>query len=108
MPEDEFLAARTHIVALADDTFVINSVREAGGNCQMIPPFAVTIGMKDILAARHVEGLFYCGHWQRTVFRRTLFQEPTVEYPGSFLKTHPSFGISIDELTAAPPEVKPF
>ena len=108
VPEEEFLNARTHIVALADDTFVINSVREAGGNCQMIPPFAVTIGMKDIMASRHIEGVFYCGHWQRTVFRRTLFQEPTVEYPGTFLKTHKSFAVSIDALTAAPPEARPF
>jgi len=108
VPEDEFLNARTHIVALADDTFVINSVREAGGNCSMIPPFAVTIGMKDILASKHVEGVFYCGHWQRTVFRRTLFQESTVEYPGTFLKRHASFGISIDAVTAAPPEAKPY
>ncbi|MCK5157435.1 MAG: hypothetical protein KAQ69_13485, partial [Spirochaetales bacterium] len=45
---EEFLNARTHIIAIAEDTFVINSVREAGGNCEIIPPFAVTIGMKDI------------------------------------------------------------
>lgn len=108
IPEDEFLAARTHIVAIADDTFVINSVREAGGNCEIIPPFAVTIGMKDILAAKHIEGVFYCGEWQRTVFRRTLFQEPTVEYPGTFLKQHPDFSIAIDALTAAPAEMAPF
>ena len=108
VPEDEFLNARTHIVALADDTFVINSVREAGGNCQMIPPFAVTVGMKDIMAAKHIEGVFYCGHWQQTTFRRTLFQEPTIEYPGTFLKRHASFAVSIDALTAAAPTAKPF
>jgi len=108
VPEDEFLAARTHIVALADDTFVINSVREAGGNCQMIPPFAVTVGMGDILASRHVEGVFYCGRWQQTTLRRTLFQDPTIEYPGTYLKTHPSFAVSVDALTAAPPEARPY
>jgi len=108
VPESEFLNARTHIVALADDTFVINSVREAGGNCEIIPPFAVTVGMKDIMASKHIEGVFYCGHWQRTVFRRTLFQEPTVEYPGTLLKRHPDFSISIDALTAAPPETRPY
>ena len=108
VPESEFLNARTHIVALADDTFVINSVREAGGNCEIIPPFAVTVGMKDIMASEHIEGVFYCGHWQRTVFRRTLFQEPTVEYPGTFLKRHPDFSISIDAVTAAPPETRPY
>ena len=106
--EDEFLNARTHIVTLTDDTFVINSVREAGGNCEIIPPFAVTIGMKDIMASKHIEGVFYCGEWQRTVFRRTLFQEPTIEYPGTFLKRHPNFSISIDAHTAAPPEIAPY
>jgi glucosamine-6-phosphate deaminase len=106
--EDEFLNARTHIVSIADDTFVINSVREAGGNCEIIPPFAVTIGMKDIMASKHIEGLFYCGEWQRTVFRRTLFQEPTLDYPGTFLKLHRSFSISIDSNTAAPPDFAPY
>lgn len=108
VPEDEFLNARTHIVALADDTFVINSVREAGGNCEIFPPFAVTIGMKDILASKHIEGVFYCGQWQQTVFRRTMFQAPTVEYPGTFLKRHSSFSITIDALTASAPEIKPY
>lgn len=108
IPEEEFLNARTHIVSIADDTFVINSVREAGGNCEIIPPFAVTIGMKDIMASKHVEGVFYCGSWQRTTFRRTLFQKPTTEYPGTYLKTHPSFSISIDADTAAPVEFAPY
>ena len=94
IPEEEFLNARTHIIALADDTFVINSVREAGGNCEIFPPFAVTIGMKDIMASKHIEGVFYCGYWQQTVFRRTLFQEPTIEYPCTFLKRHNSFARS--------------
>lgn len=106
--EDEFMNARTHIVSIADDTFVINSAREAGGNCEIIPPFAVTVGMKDIMASKHIEGLFYCGDWQRTVFRRTLFQEPTIEYPGTFLKRNQSFSISIDANTAASPEFAPY
>ena len=108
VPEKEFLDARTHIVSIADDTFVINSIREAGGNCEIIPPFAVTIGMKDIMSSRHIEGVFYCGQWQQTVFRRTLFQEPTVEYPGTFLKRHGSFSVTVDAVTAACPDMRPF
>ncbi len=106
--EDDFMNARTHLVALADDTFVINSVREAGGNCEMFPPFAVTIGMKDIMASKEMIGVFYCGQWQQTVFRRTLFQEPTIEYPGTFLKRHPNFNIIIDKVTASAPVIKPY
>lgn len=106
--EEEFLNARTHIVAIADDTFVVNSIRESGGNCEMFPPYAITIGMKDIMDSKHIEGVFYLGSVQRTVFRRTLFQEPTIEYPGTFLKMHPSFSISVDASTAAPPEISPY
>jgi glucosamine-6-phosphate deaminase len=106
--KDEFLNARTHIVAMADDTFVINSVREAGGNYEIIPPFAVTIGMKDIMASKNLVGVFYCGHWQRTAFRKTLWAEPSVEFPGTFCKTHPFFNIIIDAETAACPEIKPY
>ncbi len=108
VPEDEFMNARTHIIALADDTFVINSVREAGGNCEMFPPFAITIGMKDIMASKEMVGVFYCGHWQQTMFRRTLFQEPTLDYPGTYLKNHPNFRVFADAITAAPPQINPF
>lgn len=45
---------------------------------------------------------FYCGHWQRTVYRRTPFQEPTVGYPATLLKRHRSFAIRIDAVTAGP------
>ena len=108
VPVEEFLGAGTHIVALADDTFVINSVREAGGNCEAFPPFAVTVGMRDIMEAKEIVGVFYCGSWQRTVFRRTLMQEPTIEYPGTFLKQNPNFSVYIDADTAAPVEMKPY
>ena len=108
VPEEDFLAARTHLAALADDTFVINSAREAGGNYELIPPFAVTIGMKDIMASKSIVGAFYCGQWQRSVLRKTLFQEPTVEFPGTYLKNHKDFSIFIDEFTAAAPEIKPY
>jgi glucosamine-6-phosphate deaminase len=108
VPEKDFLEAGTHIISIADDTYVINSVREAGGNCEAFPPFAVTVGMKDIMAAREIVGVFYCGSWQRTPFRRTLFQDPTIEYPGTFLKRHANFQVYIDADTAAPVEMRPY
>lgn len=105
VPESQFLLARTHIVPLAHDTIIINSSYELGGNCEHIPPMAVTIGMHDILAAKRIECCFYCGSWQRTVFRRTLFQDCTVEYPGTFLKRHADLRISLDADTAACPKI---
>lgn len=106
--EKEFLSARTHIVALGEDTFVINSTREAGGNYEIIPPFAVTVGMKDIMDARELVAILYCGEWQRAVFRKALFLEPTVEFPGSYCKLHKKFSIMIDEHSATPVEYSPY
>ncbi len=105
--EEEFMNARTHIVSIADDTFIVNSIREAGGNCEIIPPFAVTLGMKDIMDSKNIIGVFFGGTWQRTVLRRTIFQEPTLEYPSTYLKKHPTFSILVDSNTAKVPEIAP-
>ena len=42
----------TRIVALGDDSIVIQSINSSGGSSDLIPPMAVTLGFRDILAAR--------------------------------------------------------
>ncbi|HIE52203.1 MAG TPA: glucosamine-6-phosphate isomerase [Armatimonadetes bacterium] len=104
---EEFKNSLTRVVFLADDTFVINSVCGAGGNSQAIPPLAVTIGMKDILASRRIR--LYCdgGNWQKTIFRIALMGEPSVEYPVTLLQDHPDVMICADTETASPVATAP-
>lgn len=98
----EFMGSKTRIVPLADDTVVMNSIRNSGGNPRNFPPMGVTLGMADILAARRVR--IYCpgGMWQRHAVRMTLLAEPGVEYPASLLQTHPDCSLYLDVETARP------
>jgi len=100
---DEFRNSLTRIVPLAPETIVMNSIRATGGNPAALPPMAVTLGMKDILAARRLR--LYCqgGEWQRTVLRIALLGEEDVDYPVTLAQSHPDYMIITDMNTAQPP-----
>jgi glucosamine-6-phosphate deaminase len=100
---DEFRASRTRILPLAPETVVMNSIRATGGNPAALPPMAVTIGMRDILAAKRLR--LYCpgGAWQRSVLRIALMGEEDVDYPVTLAQGHPDFEIIADQNTAQPP-----
>lgn len=67
------------------------------------PPMAVTLGMRDILAARRIR--LYCqgGAWQRTVLRIALLGDEDVDYPVTLLQDHPDYNIIATEETGQPP-----
>ncbi len=100
---EQFRNSLTRIVSLAPETIVINSIRAAGGNPAALPPMAVTLGMRDILAARRIR--LYCqgGAWQRTVLRIALMGDEDVDYPVTLLQGHPDYTIIATEETAQPP-----
>ena len=104
---EEFKSSLTRVVQLAPDTVVINSVGGAGGNSSMIPPMAVTIGMRDILSSKRIR--LYCdgGDWQRTIFRIACLGEISIEYPVTFVQEHPDCVINVDSYTADPPKSAP-
>ena len=99
---EEFKQSLTRIVFLEPETIVMNGSRAAAGNFAVTPPLAVTLGMKDILAARRIR--LYCqgGVWQRTALRMALFGAEDVAYPVTLLREHPDFAIITDENTAQP------
>ncbi len=99
----QFRQSLTRVVPLASETIVMNSVRATGGNPAALPPMAVTLGMRDILASRRIR--LYCqgGAWQRTVLRVALFGEEAVDYPVTLLQNHPDYAIITTEETAQPP-----
>lgn len=100
---DELRAAPTRIVALRPETLVVNGIQAAAGNFEAIPPYAVTIGMAEILSCRRIRLCCNRGQWQRTIFRRAVMQPPTVRYPVTLLHDHPDVHITADETTAEPP-----
>ena len=84
--EEEFLADRTHLVSVRSSTVDMDALVAGCGDRSAVPPFAVTIGPRDVLLAKRMEVILFAGKFQRTALRETLFREPTMAFPGSYLK----------------------
>lgn len=91
----------TRVVVLGADSIVVQSIGSAGGSCQDIPPMAVTLGMRDILAARKIRLYLAGGDRHRAVFRRTVGGDVSVDYPSTLVQGHPDAEVITDEATAA-------
>jgi glucosamine-6-phosphate deaminase len=100
----EFAALPTRVLSLSRETRTINSVT-VGGEISVIPKRAITVGMKEILAARRLR--FYCNRpWQSAVIRRALHGPLTPACPASFLRTHGDAIVTVADYVAAPPEIQ--
>ena len=104
MDSAEFAALPTRTLNLTRETRTINSVT-VGGEISIIPHRAVTVGMKECLAARKMR--FYCNRpWQSAVVRRVLHGPITAACPASFLRTHPDAQIGVADYVAEKPEIR--
>lgn len=101
---EEFRDSLTRVVTLGDDSIVVQSIHSSGGNSAAIPPMAVTLGMRDILAARRIRLYCAAGERHRTVFRISVAGEVSTEYPSTLVQGHPDAEIIIDEASAQPIE----
>jgi glucosamine-6-phosphate deaminase len=100
---EAFAALPTRVLSLSRETRTINSVT-VGGGIEAVPHRAVTVGMKEILAARRLR--FYCNRpWQSAVVRRVLHGPITPACPASLLRLHPDAMISVADYVAAPPNI---
>jgi glucosamine-6-phosphate deaminase len=101
---DEFAALPTRVVELSRETRTINSVT-VGGEINIIPRRAVTVGMKELLASRRLR--FYCNRpWQRAVVRRVLHGPISASCPASLLRTHADAELTAAEYVAELPDIR--
>lgn len=101
---EEFVALPTRSLTLARETRAINSVT-VGGEISIVPKRAVTVGMKEILAARQLR--FYCNRpWQSAVVRRVLHGPITPACPASLLRLHGDASITVADYVAAVPDIR--
>lgn len=98
----EMRESLTRVVALGDDSIVVQSINCSGGSCASVPPMAVTLGMRDILAARRIRMFLAGGERHRAVFRITCLADETTDYPSTFLQSHSDCIVHTDESTARP------
>ena len=104
MSVEAFAELPTRALPLTRETRTINSVT-TGGEISIVPRRAVTVGMKEILAARRLR--FYCNRpWQSAVVRRVLHGPITPACPASLLRRHPDAMITVADYVAAPPHIQ--
>ena len=102
---EELRESLTRVVALGDDSIVVQSIHSAGGDSTAIPPMAVTLGMKDILASRKIRLYCAAGERHRAIFRIAVAGEVSADYPVTLVQGHPDAEVITDEATAQPIEV---
>jgi glucosamine-6-phosphate deaminase len=102
---EELRGSLTRVLELGDDSIVVQSIHSAGGNSAAIPPMAVTLGMRDILASRKIRLYCAAGERHRAIFRMAVAGEVSSDYPVTLVQGHADAGIAIDEAAAQPIEV---
>jgi glucosamine-6-phosphate deaminase len=102
---EELRQSLTRVVWLGEDSIVVQSILCAGGNSAAIPPMAVTLGMRDILASRRIRLYLAGGERHRAIFRITVAGEVTTDFPSTLVQGHPDALVVTEEATAAPIEV---
>jgi glucosamine-6-phosphate deaminase len=98
----EFAAYPTRVIELDYRTRVINSVTAGKGNIDAIPRFAVTVGMKEILAAKRV-CIYMNREWQPAICRRWIHGPVTPQVPASLLQNHGNVKCVITPVVARVP-----
>ena len=99
---EELRDSLTRVLVLGDDSVVVQSIHSAGGDSTVIPPMAVTLGMRDILAARKIRLYCAAGERHRAMFRIAVAGEVTVDYPVTLVQGHPDAEVVMDEAGAQP------
>ncbi len=97
--EEEFVKSRTRVVKISRETRVVNSFDDFDGAYPLVPEYAVTIGLKEILESKKVR-LFCFRPWHKFVVRRAAFGECSIDFPASLLQKHPDARIGISEELA--------
>jgi glucosamine-6-phosphate deaminase len=99
---EEFAARPTRVLELSRETRTIHSVT-VGGELSVMPRMAITVGMKEVLAARRLR--FYCNRpWQRGVVRRVLHGPVGPACPASYLRNHADAELTLADFVAEPPD----
>ncbi len=101
---EQLRGSLTRVVTLGADSIVVQSIHCTGGDPQAVPPMAVTLGMRDILAARKIRLYLAAGERHRAIFRTTVAAEPTVFWPSTLVAGHPDAVVLTTAQTAEPIE----
>jgi glucosamine-6-phosphate deaminase len=100
---DDFRNCTTRILHLNEDTLIALSQRGAGGCSDAVPPMVVTLGMRELLAARRIRLYSETGAWKQTVIRILLFGNVSPDIPVTYVQEHEDCVVTVDAATAESP-----
>ena len=92
----------TRVVTIARESQAQMAMGGTGGNTEILPKTAITIGMKEMRASKKVH-LTFMRSWHAALFRRALFGPKDPRFPGSLLQDHPNLEVTLTELAATLP-----
>lgn len=95
---EEFRNLTTRVVNLTRETIVQNSLK-VGGNIDIIPKKAITLGMKEILSAKKIY-IYLMRDWHAAILRKFMHGPVTPKVPGSLLQEHSCVNV-VASLNAA-------
>ncbi|HUV12583.1 MAG TPA: hypothetical protein VMY18_03005 [Acidobacteriota bacterium] len=94
--------SRTRIVTVCRESQAQMCMGGTGGNWDIIPRWAVTLGLYEILLSKKIH-LTFMRSWHAGVLRRALFGPVTGSCPGSFVQTHSNVEATLTDLAARVP-----
>jgi glucosamine-6-phosphate deaminase len=105
MSNETFLAQPTRILKLARETRTINAFMNCSGDLDGIPENCITVGMKEIWAARKVR-LCMPRDWNAGALRKVLHGPATCHVPSSLFQNHPDATLYAAAIALKSPEPK--
>ena len=99
---EAFAQLPTRVLEISRETRTANAIGDRSGAIDAMPRWCVTIGMKDILAAKKVRlGVFR--DWHRAVIRQAAYGPVSAAFPASLLQNHPEAMIYTNANAAQQP-----
>ena len=99
---DTFKNTSVRIVELREGDIIQMAMGGTGGNIEIIPSKACTLGMKELLSARKVH-LTFMRSWHAGVLRRALFGPVTPQFPASLVQAHPNVKATVTSVAGRLP-----
>lgn len=96
---EEFANLHTRVINVSYETLVSNGIADLNGALELMPRYAVTIGINEILSAKKIVlGVFR--EWHRAVLRRTMCGQVTAAFPATLLQQHANVTIVSNDVAA--------
>ena len=87
--DTEYAGLGTRCLDLAKETITNNGANKVHGALDIMPRRCISLGMRQVLAARQLKVYLYC-KWQWGIMRKIALEPASRLAPASFLQNHPN------------------